>query len=343
MKPTPVRRILWVIAILVALGLLMAGLAQAQPVQITDDRGRVVSLPRPPQRIVSLLPSLTESVCELEQCHRLVGVDRYSNWPAAVIEKLPKVGGGLDPSIEAVVALKPDVVLLSVSSRASDRLEALGLTVVALEPKTHADVRRVLGAVSDLLGVPRAQGSDRLWRVIDAGVLAAAQSLPPQAKNARVYFEVSRGPYAAGEASFIGESLTRLGVRNVVPASLGPFPRLNPEFVVRANPDIIMIGNRSMQAMVPYPGWASLRAIRENRLCVFGPGDSDVVVRPGPRMAEAARIMARCLVEKAPPESPAASSPSGGRTQWPGKASSTGAPASAVPVAASASVGESGR
>ena len=161
-------------------------------------------------------------------------------------------------------------------------------------------MRRVLGTVSDLLGVPRAQGADRLWRVIDAGVEAAAQSLPPKARNARVYFEVSRGPYGAGEASFIGESLTRLGVRNVVPASLGPFPRLNPEFVVRANPDIIMIGNRSMQAMVPYPGWATMRAIRENRLCVFGPGDSDVVVRPGPRMAEAARIMARCLVDKAP-------------------------------------------
>ncbi len=300
MKPTPVRRILWVITILLVLGLVMAGLAQAQPVQVKDDRGRAVSLPRPPQRIVSLLPSLTESVCALEQCHRLVGVDRYSNWPEAAMAQLPKVGGGIDPSIEAVVALKPDLVLMSVSSRASDRLEALGITVVQLEPKTHADVRRVLGTVSDLLGVPRAQGADRLWRVIDAGVQAAAQSLPPRAKNARVYFEVSRGPYAAGEASFIGETLTRLGARNVVPAALGPFPRLNPEFVVRANPDIIMIGNRSMQALVPYPGWASMRAIRDNRLCVFGPGDSDVVVRPGPRMAEAARIMARCLVEKAP-------------------------------------------
>lgn len=74
---------------------------------------------------------------------------------------------------------------------------------------------------------------------------------------------------------------------------------MNPEYVVRANPDVIMIGNRSMQAMVPYPGWASMRAIRDDRICVFGPGDSDVVVRPGPRMAEAARIMARCLTEKA--------------------------------------------
>ncbi|MGV3679277.1 MAG: ABC transporter substrate-binding protein [Acidovorax sp.] len=296
--PTPVRRILCVIAILLVLLLVMAGLARAEPVQVKDDRGRVVVLPQPPQRIVSLLPSLTESVCELDQCHRLVGVDRYSNWPESVA-RLPKLGGGIDPSIEAIVAVKPDVVLLAMSSRASERLEALGLKVVVLEPKTHADVRRVLGVVGQVLGVPQAEGADRLWRVIDAAVQAAAQSLPPKARGTRVYFEVSRGPYAASEASFIGESLTRLGVRNVVPASLGPFPRLNPEYVVRANPDVLMIGNSSMQSMVPYPGWATMRAVRENRVCVFGPGDAEVVVRPGPRMAEAARIMARCLTEKA--------------------------------------------
>ena len=296
MNPTPVKRIVIVVAVLLMLLLLMWGTARAQGVQLTDDRGRTVQLARTPQRIVSLLPSLAETVCALDQCQRLVGVDRYTNWPESV-KKLPQVGGGLDPNIEMIVALRPDVVLMATSSRAAARLESLGIPAVALEPKTHADVQRVLGKVGQLLGVPDAQ---RVWRATDAGVQAAAQSLPPRAKNARVYFEVSRGPYAAGEASFIGETLTRLGARNVVPAALGPFPRLNPEFVVRANPDIIMIGNRSMQALVPYPGWASMRAIRDNRLCVFGPGDSDVVVRPGPRMAEAARIMARCLVEKAP-------------------------------------------
>lgn len=277
--------------------LLMLAAGVAHAFDITDGRGRVVSFAQPPQRIVSLLPSLTESVCALDQCQQLVGVDRYSNWPAAV-RALPQVGGGIDPNIEAIVALKPDVVLLALSSRASDRLESLGLKVVALEPKNQADVRRVIGTVGDLLGVPHAQGADRLWREIDAGVQAAAQSLPATARNTRVYFEVSRGPYAAGEASFIGELLQRLGARNVVPASLGPFPRLNPEYVVRANPELIMIGNRSMQAMVPYPGWANLKAVRDNRVCVFSPDDSDVVVRPGPRMAEAARIMARCLADK---------------------------------------------
>ena len=272
----------------------LAASVSVQALQITDDRGVTVTFEQPPQRIVSLLPSLTESVCAMGQCQRLVGVDRYSNHPASV-QALPQLGGGIDPNIEAIVALKPDVVLLSSSTRASARLEALGLKVVALETKTHADVKRVLQKIGVLLAVPDAQGADRLWRIIDSSVSAASQSLSAQAKNTRVYFEVSRGPYAAGEVSFIGETLKRLGVKNVVPAALGPFPKLNPEFVVRANPDLIMMGNRSMQTMTPYPGWSSIKAVREQRICVFGVTDSDVVVRPGPRMAEAARLMAGCL------------------------------------------------
>ena len=277
----------------------LAGLAvQAQAIQVTDDRGITVTLAQSPQRIVSLLPSLTEGVCGMEQCQRLVGVDRYSNYPASV-QALPKLGGGMDPNIEAIVALRPDLVLVAASSRASARLEALGLKVVALETKTHADVRRVLRVLGVLLAVPPEQGADRLWRVIDSSVSAASQSLSAKAKNTRVYFEVSRGPYAAGESSFIGETLTRLGVKNVVPASLGPFPKLNPEFIVRANPDLIMAGNRSMQAMTSYPGWGSIKAVKNQRICSFSNEEADVVVRPGPRMAEAARIMAKCLEDKA--------------------------------------------
>jgi iron complex transport system substrate-binding protein len=279
---------------ILCLWLFLAALAPAQALQLTDDRGVTVTFAQTPQRIVSLLPSLTESVCALEQCQRLVGVDRYSNYPASV-RHLPVVGGGLDPNIESIVALRPDVVLLAASSRAGLRLESLGIKVVALEPKSHADVRRVLRTLGLLMGVPEELGAERLWRIIDSGVSAAAQSLSPKARNSRVYVEVNRGPYAASESSFIGETLTRLGVKNVVPASLGPFPRLNPEFVVRANPDVIMIGNRSMEAMVPYPGWSSIKAVREQRICVFGVDEADVVVRPGPRMAEAARIMAKCL------------------------------------------------
>ena len=215
----------------VCLWALMCG--QVFAVTLQDDRGRTVQLAQPPQRIVSILPSLTEIVCELDQCQRLVGVDRYSTWPPS-LSRLPRVGGGLDPNIEAIVALRPDLVLAATSSRAADRLLALGIPVLALEPRTHADVQRVLGKMGIALGVNDAQ---RIWRHIDAGVMAAAQSLPPSVRQTRVYFEVNRGPYGAAEGSFIGETLARLGAQNILPASLGPFPKLNPEYIMRANPD----------------------------------------------------------------------------------------------------------
>ena len=262
--------------------------------QVTDDRGVMVTLTQSPLRIVSLLPSLTETVCELGRCDRLVGVDRYSNYPDSV-QKLVQVGGGLDPNIEAIVALKPDVVLMAKSSRAVERLEALGLKVVTLEPKTHGDVQRVMLKIGALLKVPDAQ---RIWRDIDAGVSAAARSLPPSARGLRVYFEVNQGPYAASESSFIGETLSRFGVSNIVPAKLGPFPKLNPEFVVRANPALIMVSQSNANGLQTRPGWHSMRALREGRLCVFSTQETNVIVSPGPRMAEAARLMAQCIARK---------------------------------------------
>lgn len=280
--------------ILVALGLTLALMLPAAALQVTDDRGVTVTLPRSPQRIVSLLPSLTETVCELGECQRLVGVDRYSNFPAAV-RRLPQVGGGIDPNIEAVVALRPDVVLMATSSRGAQRLEALGLKVIALEPRSSADVQRVMGKLGQLLEVPDPL---RIWRAIDDGVAAAAQSLPPAARNTRVYFEVNRGPYAAGASSFLGELLQRLGVQNIIGPELGPFPKINPEYVVRADPDLIMIGDRNAQGLEQRPGWAGLRALRERRLCLFTADEADVLVRPGPRMAEAARLLARCIAAK---------------------------------------------
>ncbi len=286
---------------------MLSSTTSVQAGQVTDDRGVTVTLPSVPQRIVSILPSLTETVCELGYCAHLVGVDRYSNFPASV-QKLPQVGGGMDPNVEAIVALRPDVVLMAKSSRIGDRLEALGIKVVALEPKSHADVQRVILKIGQLLEVADAQ---RIWRAIDAGVSAAAQSIPANVRGAKVYFEVSQGPYAAGESSFIGETLTRLGAKNIVPAKLGPFPKLNPEYIVRANPDLIMIGQSSAEGLLQRPGWASIRAMREQRLCVFPFEEANALVRPGPRMAEGARLMAQCLVDKAPKLAVSAALPDG--------------------------------
>jgi iron complex transport system substrate-binding protein len=263
--------------------------------EITDDRGMKVNLARTPQRIVSLLPSLTETVCALGQCQRLVGVDRYSNFPESVT-RLPQVGGGLDPNIEGIVALKPDLVLVASSSRSADRLRTLGLVVVSLEPKTHADVKRVIQTLGVLLEAPN---SDKVWKDIDASLEAAAKSLSPKARGLRVYFEVSQAPHAAGEASFIGETLSRLSAKNIVPSQLGPFPKLNPEFIVRADPDVIMVGDRNYVGMDKRPGWAAMRAMKEKRVCIFASTLSDDLVRPGPRMAEGARAMAKCLESNA--------------------------------------------
>ena len=235
-------------------------------------------------------------MCALGQCEKLVGVDRYSNWPES-IAKLPRMGGGIDPNIESVVAAKPDLVLMATSARGAERFTSLGLTVLALEPRSHADVQRVMRIVAQALDVPVVE-SDRVWRHIDAAVNAAAQSIPAQAKGQRVYFEVSRAPYGASESSFIGETLQRLGARNILPASLGPFPKINPEFVVRAEPDLIMVGDSNFADMTTRPGWQNMRAMRTQRVCHFKSEESDVLVRAGPRMAEAARLMAKCLTGK---------------------------------------------
>jgi iron complex transport system substrate-binding protein len=266
-------------------------------VAITDDRGVRVVFDASPRRVVSLLPSLTETVCALGRCEQLVGVDRYSNWPAPVL-RLPQMGGGIDPQIEAVVAARPDVVLAAQSTRGLARLEALGLKVLAIEPKTHAQARQAFERLGQLLEVPEA---NRLWARIDAGVDQAARSLPATARGQRVYFEVNRGPYAAGPQSFLGETLGRLGLGNIVPAGLGPFPLLNPEFVVRAGPDLIMVGDRGLERLEDRPGWAGLAAVRGQRVCVFSAGQGDVLVRPGPRMDEAARLIADCVRALPPP------------------------------------------
>ncbi len=277
--------------LLIVLWCLVGG--QLHAATVVDDRGRSVELPSPPQRVVSLLPSLTETVCALQACGRLVGIDRFSNWPASV-RGLPRLGGLEDTQIERLVALKPDLVLAAGSSRAIDRLEALGLRVVALEPKSLQDTERVIALVARALG--DAPAGPALWQAMQRRIEAAALRVPAALRGQKLYFEVASAPYAAGEASFVGETLARLGMGNIVPAALGPFPKLNPEFVVRAQPDIVIATARAVAEMPARPGWNTLRALREQRHCGFASEAWDTLVRPGPRLAEAAELLADCLV-----------------------------------------------
>ncbi len=247
---------------------------------------------RPPQRIVSLLPSLTETVCALGACDRLVGTDRYSNWPASV-RALPKLGGLDDTQIERIVALHPDLVLSAASTRALDRLRSLGLEVLALEPQNWAQTKQTIVAVAQALGEPSA--GPALVARIEARVAAAAARVPRRWRGASVYFEVSTEPYAAGQASFVGELLDRLGLVNIVPAGLGAFPQINPEFVLRAQPALVMASRRELAEMPTRPGWRGLRALQAGQVCGFEEPVHDALVRPGPRLGEAADAVADCL------------------------------------------------
>ncbi|HKW82148.1 MAG TPA: helical backbone metal receptor [Burkholderiaceae bacterium] len=282
----------WARAIVLSALAASGGAASAQALVVRDDRGVDVALAASPQRIVSLLPSLTESVCALGACARLVGVDRFSNWPDSV-RALLKLGGLEDALVERVVALKPDLVLAAPSARAIERFEGLGLKVLVLESRDRADVKRTLSMLARVLeAAPQAAA---VWSKIERDERLAVERVPAHWRGRRVYFEVDATPYAAGAGSFIGETLAQLGLANIVPNELGPFPKLNPEFVVRAQPELVIAQNANLAEMPKRPGWAGLRALRSGAVCGFEPAAYELLIRPGPRMGEAAQSLATCL------------------------------------------------
>jgi len=291
-QPSILTRYLAVGGFLFLLGFSLA--VFAAPVSVVDDRGVVVMFDKPPQRVVSLLPSLTESVCALGKCGALVGVDQFSNWPLS-IQELPKLGGMGDINIERIVQLKPDVVLLEKASPAIARLNSLGVRAFALDVKSMGDEERALKKLDTLLGT--SEGT-RVWNQIQKEIMRANKQLSSKGGNISVYFEVNPAPFAAGRSSFIGEILTQLNLINIIPESLGPFPKINPEFVVQAKPDMILLTESTTKDIQKRPGWNSIPAAKRNRICSFTADQNDVLVRPGPRMGEAALIISQCIQEK---------------------------------------------
>lgn len=269
------------------------GASTGTPYTVTDMRGRQVRLARVPQRIVSLLPSLTESLCALDACERIVGVDEFSNHPARVAA-LPKLGHTFAPLVEATVRLRPDVVLMAYSAPVIAQLERFGIPVLALDANDMAQLEQVLHKLDELLQVQRANALlARMQAEVDQQAKALAALTPAGQK---VYFEVDATPYAAGPDSFIGQLLQRLGARNVLPQNLGPFPRITPEYVLRQQPEFIIHTPQTPSASFSTrPGWSRMPAVRSGRICALDRVETDVVSRPGPRLGEAARALARCL------------------------------------------------
>jgi iron complex transport system substrate-binding protein len=176
------------------------------------------------------------------------------------------------------------LVLVEKSSPLIPRLQSLGISVMAFDVQSMADVQRTLRQLDAVLGSTE---SGAVWERIQLDIARASRALSPSQKAARVYFEINPAPFAAGKTSFIGELIDRLGMQNIATEKMGAFPK-------------IMTTEATSKQLAQRPGWKSIPAIQDNRVCLFSAAQADVLVRPGPRMGEAAGLIADCAMRLLP-------------------------------------------
>lgn len=269
-------------------------LALAQfPLTLTDDQGRSITLQKPPQRIVTMLPSATETICSLSEtaCRRIVATDQFSNWPEQV-KSLPKAGGLINPNPELIVSLKPDLVIVN-SARLVEPLERAGIPVYITRPQTFADIFRTARVYGEMLGM-RAE-AERLVARIQAEVFALESRAAKAKERPSVYYEIDPTPYTAGPNSFIGTLIEKARGRNIIPAELGNFPKINPELVVQRRPQVIVVTHPEVGGIRNRPGWGTIPAVQQNRICAFSGEATDLLSRPGPRVAQGLRLLIECF------------------------------------------------
>ena len=279
--------------------LLTPAFATTYPLTVTDELGRAVTLTSEPTRIVSMLPSDTETLCAMNACDKLVGVDTFSNYPEEVAA-LPKLGGGLTgveggPDVEAIVALEPDLVFVSEYGELAQLLSDAGLTVYAGSPQTVEDTFTFFGVVGELVN-RETQAALLVGRV--RGEIEAVAALTSALPTKSVYYEIDPTPYSVGPDSFIGVLLAKAGGETVSPAELGDFPQLDPEFVVAADPEIIILSDapsESATTLAARPGWAGLSALTSGQVFELSDAQGEFVSRPGPRMADTVKLFASFL------------------------------------------------
>ncbi len=256
--------------------------------------GAVRADPFPP-RVVSLNPSLTEILVALDALPALVGVDDYSARVRPEVRDLPRVGGLFNPSLEAIVALEPDLVVLVPSAQQRnlrERLEALGVDVLVLENIT---LDQALASI-EVLGarVGRREAARRrvetirtAWREIEH---AAAQRQHPTA-----VLVLQRDPlFLVGRGSFLDQMLGAAGARNLAAEAFDePYPRVSLEWLIAAEPEIILDASESVMPAVEYwKRWLSLPAVRDRRVFSL---PTDAVTRPGPYLDRALRTLAQAI------------------------------------------------
>ncbi|HEU4538965.1 MAG TPA: ABC transporter substrate-binding protein [Polyangiaceae bacterium] len=254
-----------------------------------DDLGRLVRLEREPRRIVSLMPANTETLYALGAGPRLVGRDDYSDYPAEA-KALPALGGLDNINVERTLALAPDLVVCSEFGAQAVALERAGLTVWAGSAQSYDEAFALTASLGRLVG--RAAEAEAL----NAGVareVARVEAALRERAPVRVYYEIDPTPYTVGPRSFVGTLLAKAKGENVVPDGLGDFPKIAPELVVSADPEVIVgVGADEARAR---PGWAGLRALRAGRARALTPDERTVITRPGPRLGEGLRVLAGIL------------------------------------------------
>ncbi len=265
--------------------------------EVTDETGRQVKIPQAVGRIVSLAPSLTETIYALGAQDRLVGVTDYCDYPPEAQLK-PKIGGPINPNLEQLVALKPDLVLVTKSLNRRETVEALdrlGIATYATDPHTVEGMLASTARLAELIGA-REQGE-----ALVAGLrarLAELKRLLATHPARRVLFVVWREPLISiGRDTFLADALRLAGAESVVDTSQD-WPRLALEEVVRLQPDYLVFASshadereRNFEALRERPGWRSLEAVRQRRLAVI----SDAVNRPSPQLVAAIEELARQL------------------------------------------------
>jgi iron complex transport system substrate-binding protein len=258
-----------------------------------------------PTRIVSMAPSLTESLFALGVGDRVVGRTRYCSFPPEVAE-IPEIGGHLDPNIEAIVALRPDLVFTIPSSEeAVARLRSLGIRVLPVDQHDVAAVLQSVIVLADACGVPERGVAlrARLEQKLET-VRRAVQGRPRPTVVVVVGRELGEGAvrsvWAAGPETFYGDVVDIAGGVNVVTGGLVRYPEISREGLVALDPDVILdvvagLDERGLDAEAVRADWVNLgelRAVRDGRVYVLA---GDAMVVPGPRLPELVDAVANAL------------------------------------------------
>lgn len=252
--------------------------------------------PIPSPRIVSLLPNATETLFALGLGDHLVGATRYCDRPDAA-RALPRVGGILDPSVEAVIAARPDLVVGSPSvlrGHLADTLGRMGARLIPLTFETLEDVRAGIRILGEEVGRP--EEATTLLSQIDSD-LARLKNRAAKDPPLRVLFVVGRTPLVvAGGGSFLGHLLDLMGVENVVPAAGVAFPTWSLEQVLHADPDVVVNGAVETGDLAMDLASVGLAAAKQGRVIL--PPDP-AIIRPGPAMVRAAIALAEEILRVA--------------------------------------------